>query len=247
MAWVYEGDLGSGVEKTSDNSFLITAAEDSPAGNVVAVFAVTDNIATSAGSSNTHTITDESLNTWTKREFTQASGAANDGTTLSISYSLLTTQIDTGDDIILTTTANTTAKCLGALHWSIDEAAISEAGADEDVGATDPSSTLSISGLSSAETLYIFGIGIERGASGSTIDADYTKVHGIETVGGAAATNQTLVDGYRIVTNTGDTCDCNLTTAADWSQILIALREVTPSGAQDPYPYLGGGYFPTEG
>lgn len=249
MAWTFEGDLGSGSEKTSDNSFLITALEDCPVGNLAIVVAVTDNIATSTGASNDHAITDESSNTWTKIEWTETEGAANDGTCISFSYTTVTTQIDTGDDMIVTTTANVAAKVLGAMHFSFTEASIVAAASNALGDIATEIVSIDISGLSSAETLLVWMIGLEADASTVAIDADYTAVHSaIRTTGGANPSNQTLYDAYRILTGTGDTVDTDTNVVRDTAQILVAFREVSaPGGTEDPYPYVIGGYYPTQG
>jgi hypothetical protein len=244
VAITAQGSFGSVTEKTSDTSVLFTATEDVPAGNVAFLFAATDNIGTTEAELNEaaseHAVADESGNTWTYvGGYRMSAGAGADGVTISLWKSIITTQIDSGDDVTLTLDSARTSKCFGGFHVSITASDVEVVGTKQfDGGTTDALPDQTISGLSSAETLFLVLIGVEAENSviGGTEDPDYTTIHNISTTGGGVATRTNLFSGFRILTGTGDTTDYTLDTSRDYAQMFVALREVAGGTSETPTP-----------
>ncbi len=102
---------GNSREQTSDTSISHSPSANLTVGKLVFIGAVTDNFPTSDGASSQHTITDSKGNTWTKiLEYTETDGVAADGVTVSLHYSIITTQINNTDTITLTCANAVTAK-----------------------------------------------------------------------------------------------------------------------------------------
>jgi hypothetical protein len=228
MAIANIGTLGNTNEKSADTSITLTVAATAEVGNLVIVAGSMDNLGTSEAQTSQVTVTSNPANTWTKLgEYTMSSGAAADGIVGFIWASVITTQL-TGSSgtITATSSANATAKTLGAHEFSIDESAIAfETPAfSGDLAATGDPPSISLSSLPSREYLLLHGL-FHEGGSATTADADYTEALDIESTGGAAASNVTTFLGYRIATLTADTADAASSSDRDNVQILVALYE----------------------
>src|SRR5512140_966072 len=103
MAFSAVTGRGSTSETGSDTSIVLNPSANLTVGKLVFVVAVTDNYVTSDGASAQHSLADDKGNGWRKiSEYTETSGVAADGVTISIFGVRITTQILTTDAITLT-------------------------------------------------------------------------------------------------------------------------------------------------
>jgi len=253
-----DNDLGTANEKVSDTTLGVSPTSALTTGNLVCLAAITDNTGTTSADDTTeHSVADALGNTWTKaKEARYSAGAAADGIVASLWWSVLTTGIATSDVITLTLGTARTAKGLGILgEWSFGAGnTIAVAGAGSERIAASAAYTVTVGSLTNEQHLWIGTNTMESGASGvNAIDAGYSGFNFAAlayygTTGGAAATNVGGRAGYLIETSTTQTYDLTAQASADRVTLLVAFREVVPGGATEaPYPYIGGGYYPTEG
>lgn len=231
MAWGSVATLGSVASGTADQSSLVLNPSASlEVGNVGVVWiAIDNNGTTDADFSEVTSVTDSGSNTWTKaKEFTNGQGAAQAGATGSMWYTKATGQVTLTTGNITANFANATscdATALSAWEFTIGAGStISVAGSATAAGdAVDPAA-ITISGLTSAEYLWLWLLAIEA-VSTTTItqDADYTAIDKAGQGAGAAA--MTVGGGFRIFTGTTDTVDAATSQARDHVQLYVALKE----------------------
>ncbi len=231
MAWTFVENQGTASENTSDNAIAMSPATEIPIDAIVFVAVVSDNIATTDGNSNTHTsITDTDTHTYTNLyEWTETSGSANDGVTISLWATKVTVAIGTGDVITANFSAAITAKAMGVAEFSV--AAGKTFSAADQQGAGDPadaSISVAISGLSSAARLWLAAVGVEADAGIIDEDSDYTTID-FDT-GGSGGTKAGLQYAYRLATLTGDTYNQTTSLGRDHAEILIGIDEVDDGG-----------------
>lgn len=206
-------------------------------GSFVLLIAAADNYATADGDGNMlyKAQMEKSLANyaeWPMRkavDFCNANGAAKAGVGVSIWY---------GTPPIIMNTSNDYVRgfmngygTVGAASW----AAISFVGrggivAGSNSVATDGAdpASLTLSGLSSREYLFIHALGAEGpGTDAYTWDAGWTEITGISgTTGGSASSNIHLRVGYKIATATSATVDVTSTTSdRDYAQVIVAFKE----------------------
>lgn len=239
MAFASVGSIGTGSEKTSDNSFAITTTATAEVGNVVVVLVAIDNITTDPGAASAETtditVTDSAGNTYTRAvEFTNGNTTAGNSVTAGIFYSQLTSQLGSGGTITINLSGNATAKGASAHEFTKDSGTtLSVVG--KVTQPTDSSADVaaySNSGLASKEYLFVHVHGIEWTTASGTWgnDADYTDITGDGTSGGGNTTNIRVQGGFRIATLTGDEVDTSFDSSTDHAQALIALEEVAAGG-----------------
>lgn len=236
MAFSTIGTLGSTNEKTSDSSLTLTVSATAEAGNLVIVVCSLDNVGTTDAETTQLSLADSAGNTWTKvREQTESSGAANDGVTLSVWYSVLTSQLASGSGTItVTSSSDVTAKVIEAYEFSLGSSSVALGdGTSLAVGqaASGQPGALNVSGMTSREYLLIDVIGIERGTTTTlTPQSGYTEFMNSGTSGGVTAENQSLLASYRIATLTTDTSDPAIGTGVQHVHMLFALYETGGGG-----------------
>jgi hypothetical protein len=114
----FTGVTARGSAVSSSNSASVGASPDAniAVNKIVIVQCVSDNNDTSNAATTFHTVTDTDLNSWTRvYEETDSDGAANDGSTTSLWWTKVTTQIDTTDTITCTLGASKTDKVMSFL------------------------------------------------------------------------------------------------------------------------------------
>jgi len=232
-------DLGNNVavgDKTSASSIANSAGvmQAVSAGNLLVLIVGKDNAATADGNTNEFTsVTDTKGNTWTKaREFCNAQGAANAGVTVAVFYSVLTTALVVGVDVITVNFSDArTAKAFTTQRFSIGAGStVQVAGTPVDLAndGADPGS-MTISGLPSAEYLFVRGLAHENPTATLTKTTGYSGFSGLAgTSGGSGVTNIAVNGEFRILTGTGDTSDPTWT-ADDTASVFIAFKEVPPA------------------
>jgi hypothetical protein len=211
-----------------------TTVSVSPNANVVVgeiLFAVagSDNDATTDGQTTLHSISDSKGNTWTKvREQTETDGAANDGSTASIWWTKVETEITTGDTVTLTLGVSKSDKCIGLLEVTVGAGNVV---AVEQVGVGQNSLTATVTGMTSREYLLV-GWGVAEGEdSTKTPDADYTeRWDNLTSTTGLLDVNLSFHLQSRIATLTTDTMASTGWTFTNVVQLLAAMYEV--AGAQ---------------
>lgn len=232
MSWAFVAHRGSAQNKVAASSISMNPTANINVGEICVVRVVADNYSGASAVTNWHSVSDNKGNSWTKiREHTISSGgAANDGVTASLFISRITAQILTTDAI--TAAFNQSgfsfsppAKAIGAAIFSNGGGTISVVGANSAIGTgTAPSVTLS--GLTSAEYLWLGHVGIE-GPNGDTFtqDGDYANNTSFGTTGGGAVSNVASRFGSRVYTGVSDTYNPTLGTSRDWVTILGAVKE----------------------
>lgn len=227
MAFVSVATLGTvGEGGSSDATLALTTTATLEAGNLGILVIVSDN-AGATGETNHHTsVTDSNSNTYTKiREYTySAGGAAADGVTVSIWWVRPGSDLNSGSTVTMTQSANTAEKCASMWEFTMG-ADVQQAGTAQFTGMfTSNPGSVSISGLTSKEYLFIRAIGKEvNNTTVLTPTTGYTAIDGIRSRNNSAAV--TLRGEFRILTATGDTSNPTWNVLADTSAIYVAIEE----------------------
>ena len=172
-------------------------------------------------------VADSAGNVWTvQRCFTnvQATAAAN-GATTCVATARVTSAIPIGGTITATF-GTTTAKAIVVREFTVAAGnALDVAGTPQDLAndGVDPGS-MTISGLTSGEYLFVRSTASERDATTWTPTTNYTTSNCDTTTGGGSAANMNICGEFRVLTGTGDTSDPT-GTAVDNASIFIAFKE----------------------
>src|SRR3989344_236257 len=215
---------GSAVSDASSTTVTVTPAANLTAGKLVVVASMSDNNDTADGATTFHSISDSKSNTWTRvSEYTETDGAADDGSTVSIFATKITTQIDTTDTITLTLgTAKTdkiitvTEATLGAgTGWVIEQVGVGQAAI-----------AASVSSLPS-RYYFLFSAGASEGEDVTkTADADYSEQFDSRTSStGALDINIAGHVQTRVATLTTDTVTSTAWTNTNPIMLLAAIYE----------------------
>jgi len=231
MAWASVGTLGTGTHNSSAASWTLTTSANLEAGNVGVLWISVDNRGTTDGDlREVSSVVDGAGNTWISLgEYTNGQGAQNAGVTSALWATVADTQLDSGGTITITLRNAKTAKVASAWEFSFDGTDISVYAVQQVVGdAADPAA-ITISGIASAEYLWLHLFGVENDADTYTQDADYSSITAANV--GTGAAGMSVYGGFRVYTGTTDTVDAAFATAADHVQLLIALQEIPVGGA----------------
>lgn len=221
------GELG---ERVSDTSVAISPTAAITVDKIACLSAITDNAPTSDGPSTQHAVTDTDGHVWTKVfEETETDGAADDGCTISLWMTKVTSEIGTGDAVTLTLDDARLSKVVRIWEFAVtagntfafETPAIDHAG----TGAT-------LASLPNREYLWVGMFGGEGEDLLGTEDTDYTTL-GVTTssLTGAVDTNVTLLTATRIATLTGDTYN---PTGYNWTNAMKSLVAVYEVAAGPP-------------
>lgn len=224
------GAAGTGQRNTSGNTISVNLSVSIESGNLAVVIAALDNTGTTdADFSEVTSVTDPQGNTWTKLgEYTNGQTGAGLGATVSAWYCIPTTTIPDTDNLTVNLANSVTDAAATVWEFDISAASVALAGSVQVLAndAGDPGS-MSISGLSSAETLFIRAIGSENEFTTFTPTTNYTQfTSAISTTSGGAADNMSVHGEFRILTDTGDTSDPSASSPYDHASVYFALREV---------------------
>ena len=229
-SWSALNSLCTNSSKTSGTTVSCTTSAAAEVGHVVVVTTAWDNTDTTDLQSTRLSVSDTPGNTYTRAlEFTNGQGSAEGGATAAIFFTVVTTQINNGGTITVTSDTARTAKAFEAYEFSIGGNSVSVAGsatqADDGV---DPSS-MSISGLTSQEYLWMHTLAGEGpNTDGYTGSTNYSLENNAGTSGGGAPSNMHVYSERRIFTGTSDSVDLTSTTAdRDYAQVYVALKEFT--------------------
>lgn len=228
MAWGQFIDRGTAQNKTAGALTTLVPNANVLVDEVLIAIAVSDNIATGGGATNSHNLCDSQKNIWHPVfEFSNAAAAAA-GITLSVWVTMVTKQISTTDAVYLVTTGNTTAKALNLRKTTVGAnrcvGVVASAQSQQDAT---QAPTVTLSGLVSQEYTLFGVVAREQDNAGTyTMDTDYTDQGKFGTTGGTGDTNVSCILGTRLATLTGDTFNpTTLSAAADVVTALVALYE----------------------
>lgn len=220
---------GSATEKTSDTSLSMSPSANLTVNKLVIVHCATDNNSDNVADepSESHSLSDSQGNIWRKvTEYTDSDGAAADGVTSSLWYTIVTTQIGTGNTITLTTASAVTNKIISCFEVTRSDTSKSIGVAQ--VGVTH-GITATIGTLASREYLLVGAGASEGNDDAKTPDADYTERFDLRTGSGTASTEICTHVVTRIATLTDDTCTSSAWTNTNPVFFLAALYEFSPT------------------
>src|SRR3972149_1764667 len=226
---------GSAVENSNDNSIVVTSLSGNiVVGRIAIVQCVSDNNDTANGATTFHSLADTDTHTWTRvYEETDSDGAADDGSTTSLWWTKVVTQIDTTDSITCTLGANKTDKTLAVFEVTVAAGnTVSTSGTvasptHSDSG-TNTTISSTLSSITSREYLLVGSFGAE-GETGKNPDTSpvYTELYDlVSTTSGLPAANIQNHLQYRIATVTGETADSLNVTWTNATQTLVGFYEV---------------------
>lgn len=227
------GDLGSAISSASNNATgVITTTATAEVNNQIVLFIAKDNSGTTdADNSEVTGVVDSASNTYSKLcEFTNGNGTIQTGATVSLWLARATSQLGSGGTITATfSVANDVdAFVMRAFEFSATNALALAGTCQQDAGDNLDPGSVSISGLSSAETLFIRAIAEENAADPSdlTPTTNYTSIGTLlDDRLGTGSGGMTLHGEYRVLTSTGDTSNPSHGTDADYAGVYVALRE----------------------
>lgn len=231
------------------NTSAVTSAGTSHTVNLPASISAGDLLTVNFGTSRNDAVAD-----WTGTGFTAVSGAAvagSGGTTLDIAYRWAdgsegaTITVSTG--AVSTKSAHSSYRITGAENPATQPPEAGT-GATGTTGSADPPS---VAGTGGSKDYLFIAVGVnQQESSFSAFPANY--VNGIQadtgTIG-TAATNCDLGSAERQLTAASDDPGAfTYGTSGNWTAQTIVIHPAgAPPAGGNPYPYLGGGYYPTEG
>jgi hypothetical protein len=219
---------GSAVDIVNDTTIAVSPDANLTVGKLVVVTLATKNIATVDGASSTHSLADTNNHVWNKAtEQTETeAGAAGDGSTISVWWTIVTTQIGTGDSITGTTTSATAEKIITIMEATFDTTKTIQV---YQVGVGPNAIAATVSSLPSREYFLVGAHAAEGSDAAKTNDADYTEQFDLRSRNNAAAITNHIQT--RIATLTTDTC-----TSTNWTttQPIATLTAFTEGEREDP-------------
>lgn len=236
MAWAHKGDWGTSVN-TNNNQASTThtsATTTAAVGDFVVLIVAVDNNATTDGDEGAVSSVTGGSNTWTKAlEFCNSQGAAQAGATVSVWYTNVTTQMNTGTVITINFTNNTSRdeSCSsgrvftkGAGNNGAIEATNTQASDGVDVGSLDATTA-------NQECLRVRAIAEEANdGTQMTATASWTLFTNARSAN--VATAMCVRGEFRISTGTGDASNPTLAvTTGDSASAYIAFEEVAAPSA----------------
>lgn len=235
MSWSSIGNIGTAANAVSSTTITITTSATAEAGNVVLVAIGKDNTSTTTGDNSEVTgVTDSAGNTYTKICEHTRGGVAAASITVSVWRSLITSQLTSGGTITASF-ATTIAKGISAWEFSFGAGSTVSAPVGlvtQEGSANDPAS-LAVSGLGSAERLYVRAVGREGNSAAFTATGTWTAITAAQSAGACVAAE------FKIATSTGETSDPSWTNG-DNASAMFGLEEVAAGGGQPMAKRFGG-------
>lgn len=220
------GSLGSNTSASSGTTLVITTDATLEAGNEGFVFVSFDNTGTTdADFSEISSVVDSASNTWVKLcEYTNGNGTPAAGITASAYKTRATSQLTSGGTITITFANTISNKVARAWEFTATNSLSLVGTCQQAAGdAIDPPSQ-EISGLTSAETLFLRVIGEDEGSDDGdlTVTTNYTA---LTYVNKAPPNGRKFIGEFRILTGTGDTSNPSHTNDGDTANLFFALQE----------------------
>lgn len=223
--FVTQGSIGTGNSKTSGTTVTVTTTAVANAGDLVVVIIGSDNTDTTDLETTHWTVTDSAGgNTYTRaKEFVNGQGAAAGGIEVGVYYSRLATQLASGGTITGTRDSAVTAKAMRGWRFTVGDA-VSVAGSGTLANdAADPGS-MTISGLTSAEYLFLRAGALESDLGTVTPTTNYTAIPRTATTGNPEPSNAGCYGEFRIVTATTETSNPTVR-ITDNVSVFVAFQE----------------------
>lgn len=232
MAFASVGSLGTANAGTADQtSLVLTTTATLEAGNLgVIVIAIDNNQTTDGDEGAVSGVVDSAGNTWTKgAEFTNGQGAAQAGSTCSVWYKRVTTQLASGGTITASFTNSTSRDASAATAWEFTVGANVVLEGTPGTLANDGADAGSLNvTTANVECLRIRACAAEGNTAGiATVTSTWTQF--TDSFGGGGGTSgQAASAEFLISTGTGAASDPTLdNTTRDVASVYIALREAT--------------------
>lgn len=217
----------------------VTPAAQLDSANVGVAWIALDNNCTADGqTSEVSGIADTGSNTWVKLgEYCNTSaGAANDGVTVSLWITKATGNVAATTGSYTITLANSkTSKAASFFEFSVAGGNTYQLAGSLQTLAEQATSagSMAISGLSSAERLYLRAFASQDRTLGLVATASHTAITGAVANSGSGGGSVQIEGEYRIVTATSDTSDPTDSTGNNVyrSSVFVALDEVSETPA----------------
>ena len=219
---------GSAVSNTSATTINDLPSANITVGKILFVSVTSDNIQTTSGASTNHTLSDTKGNTWNKVfELTSSAGAANDGSTTSLWWSKITTEILTTDSITATFSSAVVDAIISLVETTVGAGKTVDFETNYTEALSGTSISRALSGLTSREYLFFGLLGAEGEDTAKTPIANYVEQFDlVSSTTGLADVNVQQHVGTRILTGTGDTWTSSAVTFTNGIQTLTAFYEI---------------------
>lgn len=234
------GDLTNATcAMTTPSSTLICSVDATlEVDNVSIVFIATDNTGTTdADHGEVSSVVDSASNVYSKLcEFTNGNGAAAAGATVSLWMTRATNELTSGGTFTVTFANLVTTKAANAREFTVAAALELVGSCQTEVRDATDAGSMTISGLSSAETLFFRAIAVETSSGTSmTPSTNYSLASiRVEADSGGESTGMAIDAEFRITTATGDSSDPTQPHARDNASVYVALREQVAGPARRP-------------
>lgn len=228
---------GSASVGTGSNASLpMNPTANITVGKIAFVNCFTDNFQTTDGVSDRHSVADSVGNTWNKiAEYTETDGAADDGVTVSMWWSKITTQIGTGDTITITPVSSQSDMIITCFEATVGAGNVV---AVENIGVGQGTLTTSLSSLPSREYLFIYAAASEGEDAAKTPATNYTEQFDlVSSTSGALDANVCCHVTTRVqTTTTSGSVASSAWTGTNFMSLLAAVYE---SADLSPSPITG--------
>lgn len=248
MAWGSGGAIGSVSSKTADQSSLVlTLSADALADRVAVLIVAVNNAGAVDGDEGAISGVVDSAggNTWTKAiEFAYTEGAEQAGAVVSVWYSKLVNQINSGGTITASFTNSTSRDASAATAYQFTVGAGS--GVAVEATNTKASDSTTLGSLDAAtpneEFLRVRAAAVEAASAQLPFvrsDASWTLIAGAATTGGGAASNMMAGAEFKISTATGDASTLSYTGVndKDAASAYVAFKEVAAAAGNPWHAY----------
>ena len=227
-------NIATGQDKTTSTTLSTTSTIDALTDQIVIAVLATDNENTADGETSLHTSITISGQGMTKLvEYTNTvGGAANDGATVSIWYLIPTADIVAGETVAATLNTDKDAKAITVYVLDLGDgydvtldgkATLSNDGADP--------GSMSVTGGLDTQHLWIRGVAAETAnVAVMTPSAGWTSLTGIQTSGGADASNIAVRGEIKRGTGVSSGASDPTYAAADCASALVGLALTIPGG-----------------
>lgn len=235
IAWTKGNGTSSDAHQSAGTTIVVTTAGVVEVDNVYICGFGTDNLSTTSGTTNDHTTAPSSThgNTWIKAlEETRANGSEDDGCTISLWYTKVTTEISASTTLTFTTPSQTNKTIICQefiLTTSTDDVTIQDSNG---VNFGNSIQNVQINGMPTNEYLMANMICMEHTSTNFTPEngyAEYDDWSNSTTSGGQPATNLGGKGMWLIFTGENTTSNAG-SSNADHAQVLVAFRETAGGG-----------------
>jgi hypothetical protein len=217
---------GCGAQGITSTDIVVTMGATVEAGNLIVALISKNNENTTDGDhSEVIDLSDTKGNTWVKAgEYTNGQGSAAAGVTAAVWYTKVTTELVNGVDEVTVNCAGSTDKCVQLWEFTITGNPTVAAVTPQVVDGANGYGSAAISGLASAERLYIRALAKEVNSTSSiTPTANFTAMTNTRSRNNTAAV---ISRGeFRINTSTGETSNPTHAISGDAASVFVAIGE----------------------